>query len=58
MVEVIIYILLRFWKFALHHKGPQVRYLGKFMSRQLSFKFISGEFSYKSSSVLGFSEGS
>ena len=23
--------LLRFWKFALHHKGPQVRYLGKFM---------------------------
>ena len=24
-------ILLRLWKFALHHKGPQVRYIGKSM---------------------------
>ena len=26
-----IYILLRLWKFAIHHKGPQVSYAGKFL---------------------------
>ena len=30
-IYIYIYILLRLWKFALHHKGPQVRYIDKFM---------------------------